>query len=404
MEKADVESLAKTGLTAEQNLQAAKIIQDFDVKEDSIAWQSIRKLLKEWKNTQQINKILWLAEWADGKIDDEQFTRQEKLRKEFEWSDTVKNYLDATQQFAGIVSTLWTASWPWDIAWVFQFMKSLDPSSVVRESEFSSAASSSGIVDRVTSLQLLKKAEKWEILTPKQRKQFVDIAKVLFENRKDAFDERARRFIWLSKEAGANPEEELQPIWPNSTDEEIVNSIRKWFWKSTTFTIKNIWDAKDEDIWSFLDFNWADQTAQKKVWIENIWLWTITQEFWATSPLKVDNVRLADGSVWTPGIDIDGEIWDSIPSTISWTVKIVESNSWLWNRVIVVDAEWNEHFFNHLQWFNVKNGQKVNKWDVIGTIWNTWSVIAWPWGDGSHLDYRVKSSKWWIDPRKFLNS
>tara|TARA_R100000951_G_C2559132_1_gene155016 strand:+ start:237 stop:350 length:114 start_codon:yes stop_codon:yes gene_type:complete len=37
VEKADVESLAKTGLTAEQNLQAAKIIQDFDVKEDSIA-------------------------------------------------------------------------------------------------------------------------------------------------------------------------------------------------------------------------------------------------------------------------------------------------------------------------------------------------------------------------------
>lgn len=422
VEKADIESLAKTWLTAEQNLQAARIIQDFDVKEDSIAWQSIRKLLKEWKTNEQINKILWLAEWTDGKIDDEQFTRQEKLRKEFEWSATVKNYLDATQQFAGIVSTLWTASWPGDIAWVFQFMKSLDPSSVVRESEFSSAASSSGIVDRVTSLQLLKRAEKWEILTPKQRKQFVDIAKVLFENRKEAFDERARKFIWLSKEAGANPksvvldfdnipwiasditEDELQPIWPNSTDEEILKFVSKWWWQWNTFNLKNIWDASDDDIWSFLDFNWADQTAQTKVWIENIWLWNVTQEFWATSPLKIDNVRLADGSVWTPWIDIDGKIWDNIPSTISWTVKIIESNDWLWNRVIVLDEEWNEHFFNHLQWFNVKNGQKINKWDIIGTMWNSWSVIAWPWWDGSHLDYRVKSKKWWIDPTQFLNS
>ena len=87
------------------------------------------------------------------------------------------------------------------MAAVFQFMKTLDPSSVVRESEFSSAAESSGILDRITSLQILKKAETGQLLTPKQRTQFAAIAKVLFENRKSAFDSRASKFIALSKEA-----------------------------------------------------------------------------------------------------------------------------------------------------------------------------------------------------------
>jgi len=264
IEKQDQESIKKTWLTAEQNLQAATIIEDFEVKEDSIAWQSIRKLLKEWKTSDQIRQILWLAEDSTGKIDDTTFTRQEKLRKEFEANQTVKNYLESTQQFAWVISSLWAATWPWDMAAIFQFMKTLDPSSVVRESEFSSAAQSSGILDRITSLQILKKAETWELLTAKQRQQFAGIAKVLFENRKDAFDERAAKFITLAKEAWANPrsvvldfdsipwfatdltDEDLAPIWNNSSDDEVINFIRNTW---NTFNA----DSKDAELWDFLD-------------------------------------------------------------------------------------------------------------------------------------------------------
>lgn len=425
IKKADEESIAKTWLTAEQNLSAAKIIQDFDVKEDSIAWQAIRKLLKEWKTSEQIRKIIWLAEWPDWVIDDETFTRQEKLRKEFEGNTSVKNYLEATQQFSWILSSLWTATWPWDMAAIFQFMKVLDPSSVVRESEFAAAAASVWLWER--AFNILDKATKWTLFTQEARKQFVTIAKQLFENRKDAFDERASKFITLAREAWANPksvvldfdnipwvatdltDEDLQALWGNSTDEELIQGMNQWaFSGGAKFNQNNIWEATDKELWDLLDddpnFNGADQTALTKVWISNIGLWTVTQTFWATSPLEIDNVRLADGSVWTPWIDIDGKIWDSIPSTVSWTVKIVKSDTWLWNRVIITDEQWNEHFFNHLDWFNVEDWQTITKWQQLWTMWNSWTVIAWPWGDGSHLDYRVKSAEWWIDPNKFLNS
>lgn len=304
IENADKDSLAKTWLTAEQNLQAATIIENFEVKEDSIAGQSIRKLLKEGKTTEQINKILWLAADSTGKINDEQFTRQEKLRKEFEASATVKQYMEATQQFASVVSSLWQATWPGDMAAVFAFMKTLDPSSVVRESEFASAANSSGILDKIQSLQLLKKAETGEILTPRQRTQFVQIAKALFENRKSAFDERAGRFITLAKEAGANPrsvvldfdnipwvatdltEDDLAPIWGNSSDADIVNFLNK-SQTFSTFTSENIEDASDDDINALLqgDFKSADQTATPKGKIGSI-LWdlqnkvTVVEKWW----------------------------------------------------------------------------------------------------------------------------
>ena len=417
MEQADIDSLAKTWLTAWQALEASKITEAFDVKEDSIAGQAIGKLFKEGKTPAQIRQILWLAEDETGKIDDEQFTRQEKLRKEFESSATVKQYMEATQQFAWILSSLWAETWPWDMAAIFQFMKTLDPSSVVRESEFAAAAQTSGLLDRVLSLQLLKKVETWQILTPKQRQQFASIAKVLFENRKSAFDERAKRFIRLSKEAGANPrsvvldfdnipwfasdltESDFSPVSQDSSDSDIINFINKSW---NTFNK----DSESSDISSFLDWDTdlinGETTSLTN--ISSIWLWTVTQEFWATSPLAIDNVKLANWSVWTPWIDIDGKIWDPVPATVSWTVKIIASNTGLWNRVIIIDDEWNEHFFNHLDWFDVEDWQTIKKWQQIGTIWNSWNVIAWPWWDGSHLDYRVKSSQWWIDPNKFLIS
>lgn len=283
VEQKDQESLAKTWLTAEQNLQAATIIEDFDVKEDSIAWQSIRKLLKEWKTPAQVRQILWLSEDATGKIDDEQFTRQEKLRKEFEWSATVKNYIEAVQQYGWVVTSLWSKTWPWDMAAIFAFMKTLDPSSVVRESEFNAAAASLGLWEQAKNFFSWEKLLKWAFLTEKWRATFAKIAKQLFDNRKEAFDERATKFIRLAKEAWANPrsvvldfdsipwvasdikDEELAPISWDSTDEELINYIRK-SWKWNTLNT----DSSDEDIGSFLDtdnegLDKPDQTGTPKV-------------------------------------------------------------------------------------------------------------------------------------------
>lgn len=62
-----------------------------------------------------------------------------------------------------------------DLGFVFMFMKALDPGSVVRESEFRNAAHTEGISDRF--LNLRETLIEGKILTPSQRKEFLETAR-----------------------------------------------------------------------------------------------------------------------------------------------------------------------------------------------------------------------------------
>jgi len=162
----------------------------------------------------------------------------------------------------------------------------------------------------------------------------------------------------------------------------------------------------DNTIVQFED--WTQKTFDGK-WNEIVDTWVtsdvvITQNYWDTSPLAIDNVKLADWTIWTPWIDIDWFNWEALNSPISWTVfEITESKTGLWNSIQIEDAQGNLHFFNHLQWFDVQKWDTINNWDLIGKIWFTWSVIPWKNWDWSHLDYRVKNRGWeWVNPNQFL--
>lgn len=156
------------------------------------------------------------------------------------------------------------------------------------------------------------------------------------------------------------------------------------------------------------------QEEQNKIINEaiNVWTWNVTQNYWATSPVSADNVTLADWTVWTPWIDIDGQIWDAIKSYTDGTVVAlheVNESGWFGRRVIVKDEDWRLHVYNHLQGSNVNVWDEVKRWDTIASMWNTGTVIKWTWWDWSHLDYRV-SDNWsfalnggnWIDPTQFM--
>jgi len=149
---------------------------------------------------------------------------------------------------------------------------------------------------------------------------------------------------------------------------------------------------------------------------EAITTWTgqVTQQYWATSPVTTDNVPLASWQTWTPWVDIDWAIWDPIQAFASWTVVALQEpneSGWFGRRMVIEDDEGRLHVYNHLQsaawdtnvWKRVERGQ------VIASMWNTGTVIAWEGWDGSHLDYRV-SDNWdfslkggnWIDPNQFI--
>jgi len=270
IKKADKESVASTWLTTGQNLTFWKILTNADLKEDSVIGKSVANLIKEWKTEQEINKILSLAtdeEWNF--VSDTQFSRREKLRKWFEAQQWVKDFRKASVDFAGLVDNIQEANWPWDIATLFQFMKTLDPTSVVRESEFDAIAKAMWFADRIDLSNNVNNIETWSLLWDKNaviRQRIQKIAQNLFNKQKSNFINLATDAInwatadWVREQSvvlDMNRFPELRSLTELNEDDEIeVDNIfwgtESWSWKQFKF---------DEDI----DFNKADQPATPKV-------------------------------------------------------------------------------------------------------------------------------------------
>lgn len=152
-------------------------------------------------------------------------------------------------------------------------------------------------------------------------------------------------------------------------------------------------------------------TGTPSTWEDFIKTWSgnITQDYGATSPLKVDNVKLANGKVWTPWVDIDGNIGDKVDAFAGGTVVSAKQVPGYGNQVIVEDAQGNMHLYNHLEGFNVTEGDTIDRGQQIATMGNTGSVVPGAGWDGSHLDYRVSDNGNttlkggnWIDPNEFI--
>lgn len=175
------------------------------------------------------------------------------------------------------------------------------------------------------------------------------------------------------------------------------------------------WKIKPSDVPSEFKNNEtyvnALATGTPSTWEDFIKTWSgnITQDYGATSPLKVDNVKLANGKVWTPWVDIDGKIGDKVDAFAGGTVVSAKQVPGYGNQVIVEDAQGNMHLYNHLEGFNVAEGDTIDRGQQIATMGNTGSVIAGAGWDGSHLDYRVSDNGNttlkggnWIDPNEFI--
>lgn len=93
--------------------------------------------------------------------------QEDKLRKELEQRSAVFN--DTRDSFSRIQASGDNAAG--DIALIFNFMKMLDPGSVVRESEFATAQNAAGVPERVRNA--FNRALEGTRLTPNQREQFL---------------------------------------------------------------------------------------------------------------------------------------------------------------------------------------------------------------------------------------
>jgi hypothetical protein len=121
------------------------------------------------------------------------------------------------------------ASWVWDMSAIFTFMKTLDPTSVVRESEFNSAAATAWVVNPSAIWQNLERSYDWKFLTPQQRTDFKEIAKefikIKAKNYQTKYNDLLKRYdyYWLDTE-----------LAPTNMADVIIESISGWATWPTT--------------------------------------------------------------------------------------------------------------------------------------------------------------------------
>jgi hypothetical protein len=135
------------------------------------------------------------------------FEQEEKLRKEFQ--TRTKNYGELGTTFSNIQSSAKSNTGAGDIALITGFMKMLDPTSVVRETEFATGRDTAGLYARLENN--LQKAQNGQFLQPKQREEYVTLAKQYLDSAQKKAGEDKKALGVVVKNYRLNPDNVFGP-------------------------------------------------------------------------------------------------------------------------------------------------------------------------------------------------
>jgi len=122
------------------------------------------------------------------------------LRKEFTGLGQVKDFGNIVAAYTRIQKSVEQPSAAGDLSLIFNYMKMLDPQSVVREGEFAAAAAAGGYGERIAAM--VQKLKDGTLLTASQRADFVDRATRLYKGAEGTFDERRAEYEGFAERAG----------------------------------------------------------------------------------------------------------------------------------------------------------------------------------------------------------
>lgn len=129
-------------------------------------------------------------------------TGEGKIRKE--WTSLVDNYRTVHDAYGRVQASVKEPSAAGDLSLIFNYMKMLDPGSVVRESEFATAAASGSYGERIQGLVQLALSGKR--LSDDIRQDFVNRTEALYERANKQYEADRGRFRNIAEQYGFNPE------------------------------------------------------------------------------------------------------------------------------------------------------------------------------------------------------
>ena len=128
--------------------------------------------------------------------------QENKLFSSYQSNKVVQDFDQATQGVTKLLKGLEANDGAGDVAAIFTFMKTLDPSSVVREGEFATAENSSGALRKFWNIY--NKLTKGERLTDTQREQFKTLGIELYQQNQQALDNVRNNFSQIAANQGLN--------------------------------------------------------------------------------------------------------------------------------------------------------------------------------------------------------
>lgn len=139
----------------------------------------------------------------------EMFDVEGKLRTEYQGQQGYKDFVQQEQAYQRVLDSAKEASPAGDLALIFNYMKVLDPGSVVRESEFATAAASGSFGDRIQAAT--EQVLSGKRLSPEQRRDFVQRAGDLFAGASGLYGGMNERYSTLAGEYGIDPTRIIRP-------------------------------------------------------------------------------------------------------------------------------------------------------------------------------------------------
>lgn len=126
---------------------------------------------------------------------------EEGLRKEY--AGLAKPYFEVRDAYTRVEESAKDPSAAGDLALIFNYMKMLDPGSVVREGEFATAQNAAGVPDQVRNM--FNRLLNGERMNPAQREDFVARARQLYQGQERQYLGIQDQYRGISERIGVDP-------------------------------------------------------------------------------------------------------------------------------------------------------------------------------------------------------
>ena len=149
------------------------------------------------------------------------------MRKEY--ATLAKPYFDVRDAYARVEQSTKAPSAAGDLALIFNFMKMLDPGSVVREGEFATAQNAAGVPDQIRNI--FNRVASGERLNDNQRGDFVGQARGLMQVQERQYKAIQEQYRGIAQRSGIDPQNVIVDFTAPKQDETPTGAVQSGTYK-----------------------------------------------------------------------------------------------------------------------------------------------------------------------------